>query len=331
MKLQDAIDGFLLDRRPQCSDDTMRWYHQKLGRWRRYLERQGVTDIEQITVGHLRAFLVHLQSAIADEENPRKPPNSEGRTISDLTLHGYAQVVKTFCRWLYLEELLDKDPSARLAMPKVGAYVIKPFSVEHLEAMLDACDTSTPLGFRDYTMIALMADTGLRLGELTRLTLDNFYQVNSQKKSHIKVRGKGKREREIGVSPQVAKLVWKYSRLYRQPRQPEEQRIFLGRYGEPLSKRGIEAIVTRVRIASGITDVRCSPHTFRHTFSTMYLEQGGAIEKLSRELGHSKVHVTEEYIKSLPLSVARQDHEEYSPVRKLRLTSRRRASFEDAC
>jgi hypothetical protein len=63
----------------------------------------------------------------------------------------------------------------------------------------------------------------------------------------------------------------------------------------------------------------------------MYLEQGGAIEKLSRELGHSKVHVTEEYIKSLPLSVARQDHEEYSPVRRLRLTSRRRAAYEDAC
>jgi hypothetical protein len=62
----------------------------------------------------------------------------------------------------------------------------------------------------------------------------------------------------------------------------------------------------------------------------MYLEQGGAIEKLSRELGHSKVHVIEEYIKSLPVSVVHQDHEEFSPVRRLRLTSRRRATYEDA-
>ena len=87
-------------------------------------------------------------------------------------------------------------------------------------------------------------------------------------------------------------------------------------------------MIDRVRRASGVTDVRCSPHTFRHTFSTMYLEQGGAIEKLSRELGHSKVNVTEQYIKSLPLSVARQDHEEYSPIRKLRLMRRRRAADE---
>lgn len=331
MKIQDAIEGFLLDRRPQCSDDTMRWYKQKLGRWRRSVEAQGVTNIEQITVGHLRAFLVELQGVVADEENPRKPTNKEGRTVSDLTVHGYAQVVKTFCRWLYQEELLDKDPSARLAMPKVGKYVIKAFTVEHLEAMLSACNTSKPLGFRDYAMIALMADTGIRLGELIRLTVDNFYQVNAQGKSHIKVLGKGKREREVGVSPQVAKLLWKYLRLHRQPVDPNEKRIFIGRYGQPLGKRGVEDAIERVRDAAGIAgEVRCSPHTFRHTFSTMYLEQGGALEKLSRELGHSKVNVTEQYIKTLPLSVARQDHEEFSPVRRLKALRRPSARGDQA-
>src|SRR5215475_314018 len=133
MKIQDAIEGFLLDRRPKCSDDTMRWYTQKLGRWRRYLNEREVFGIEQITIGHLRAFIVDMQSTIADAENPYKPTNEEGRTISDQTVHGYAQVIKTFCRWLYLEELLDKDPSARLARPKVGSYVIQPFTVDHLE------------------------------------------------------------------------------------------------------------------------------------------------------------------------------------------------------
>jgi site-specific recombinase XerD len=323
MKIQDAIEGFLLDRRPQCSDDTMRWYKQKLGRWRRYMDSVGVTTIEQITVGHLRAFIVEIQQTPADAENPFKPTKEDGSTISDLTVHGYAQVVKTFCRWIYQEELVDKDPSARLAMPKVGKYVIEPFSVEHLEAMLSACDKRTPLGFRDYTMVTLMADTGIRLSELIGLTLDNFYQVNSQGKSHIKVLGKGKREREVGVSPQVAKLLWKYTRMYRQPRNPSDKHIFLGRYGKPMGKRGIEDVISRLREAAGIDDVRCSPHTFRHTFSTMYLEQGGTLEKLSRELGHSKTSVTEQYIKTLPLSVARQDHEEFSPIRRLKIHSRR--------
>src|SRR5262249_53971909 len=158
-----------------------------------------------------------------------------------------------------------------------------------------------------------MADTGIRLGELIRLTIHGFHQVNSQGKSHIKVFGKGKREREIGVSPDVAKLLWKYIRMYRRPTNPAEKCIFIGRYGKPLGKHGVEDAIGRIRDLAGIEGVRCSPHTFRHTFSTMYLEQGGPIERLSRELGHSKVNVTEQYIKSLPLSVARQDHEEYSP------------------
>jgi site-specific recombinase XerD len=323
MKIQDAIEGFLLDRRPQCSDDTMRWYKQKLGRWRRWMDTQGVTEIERITVGHLRVFIVAIQDTPVDVANPYKPAKEDGSKISDLTVHGYAQVVKTFCRWIYQEELVDKDPSAWLAMPKVGKYLIKAFSVEHLEAMLAVCDKRTPLGFRDYTMVALMADTGIRLSELTSLTIDNFYQVNSQGKSHIKVLGKGKREREVGVSPQVAKLLWKYTRLHRHPANPNDKHLFVGRYGRPMSQRGVESIIYRLREAAGIDGVRCSPHTFRHTFSTMYLEQGGTLEKLSRELGHSKTSVTEQYIKTLPLSVARQDHEEYSPIRKLKIHSRR--------
>jgi site-specific recombinase XerD len=86
----------------------------------------------------------------------------------------------------------------------------------------------------------------------------------------------------------------------------------------------IEFMIRRLRDSAGIEDVRCSPHTFRHTFSTKYLEQVGAMEKLSRELGHSKINVTEQYIKTLPLSVARQVHKEFSPIRKLNLTHRRR-------
>jgi site-specific recombinase XerD len=201
MKISDAIEGFLLDRRQaRCSEDTLRWYKQKLGRWQRAMQDLGVEHIEQITIGHLRKFLVDVQETVADAENPHKPTNGEGKKVSDLTVHGYAQVIKTFCKWLYMEELLDKNPSTRLEMPKVGKYVIKTFTVEHLEAMLSECDTSTPLGFRDYVMVALMADTGIRLGEIIRLTADNFYQVNAQGKSHIKVIGKGRKEREVGVS-----------------------------------------------------------------------------------------------------------------------------------
>ena len=79
----------------------------------------------------------------------------------------------------------------------------------------------------------------------------------------------------------------------------------------------------RVTLTAAMSSSVSQVHPFRHTFSTMHLEQGGPIDRLSRELGHSKGNVTEQYIKSLPPSVARQDHEEYSPVRRLKLSAKR--------
>lgn len=67
--------------------------------------------------------------------------------------------------------------------------------------------------------------------------------------------------------------------------------------------------------SAGTTDVRCSPHTF----STIYLEPDGALAKLSRAPGQSKVTTTEQYIKTLPPTVACQDHEDFSPVRQPKL------------
>jgi hypothetical protein len=61
MRIQDTIEGFLLDRRPRCSDDAMRW--------RRYLNERDVFDIEQLTVGHLRAYIVGMQNTVANAEH----------------------------------------------------------------------------------------------------------------------------------------------------------------------------------------------------------------------------------------------------------------------
>ena len=68
-------------------------------------------------------------------------------------MYGYAQALKTFCSWLVAEGLLDKDPSLRLTKPKLGTKVIGSFTTKHLQAMFAACDLSSHLGFRDYTLM----------------------------------------------------------------------------------------------------------------------------------------------------------------------------------
>ena len=88
--------------------------------------------------------------------------------------------------------------------------------------MLDSCDTSTDVGFRDYVILLLTLDTGMRLSELASLKISDIHDT------YVKVYGKGRKEREIGIHPQVSKLIWKYISKYRHPLDENEQALFMG-------------------------------------------------------------------------------------------------------
>jgi integrase/recombinase XerD len=128
----------------------------------------------------------------------------------------------------------------------------------------------------------------------------------------VKVHGKGQKEREIGLHPNVGKLLWKYIQKHRGSYGFESDRVFLGQRG-PLTVDGVEAIFGVIERKSGVTGVRVSPHTLRHTFAKFYLKRGGDLFKLSRELGHSGVQITGNfYLGDFKSSDAREDHDRYS-------------------
>ena len=134
--------------------------------------------------------------------------------------------------------------------------------------------------------------------------------------------GKGRREREVGIHPDVGKLLWKYIHKYRKPKNPDEKILFLGATrstGHPLSSAGVKQMVDRVKKATGIANMRVSPHVFRHTFAKMYLQAGGDIFSLSREMGHSSVQITNVYLQDFTSSDARRHHTTFSPINNVRL------------
>src|SRR5437016_4515597 len=123
---------------------------------------------------------------------------------------GTAKIVGFFS-WCVSEEppLLRKNPATSLKLPKVAKYLIKTLEDHHVEALLAACDIGTPLGFRDHLILWLFLDTGIRLSELCTLTLDRvFIRISSS--PYIKIMGKGRKEREVGLHETTAELLWKY-------------------------------------------------------------------------------------------------------------------------
>ena len=96
------------------------------------------------------------------------------------------------------------------------------------------------------------------------------------------------------------------------------------RSGEPLKIDAVGGLLDRVKKASGIEGVRVSAHTFRHTFAKFYLQRGGEVFKLSREMGHSTVQVTEIYLKDYRSSEARREHVSYSPIAEIDSVGKKR-------
>jgi site-specific recombinase XerD len=319
MELRDAIKGYLLDGQVRgLTPKTLEWYRQKLQHFAAVLaQEQEITQLEAITPIHLRVFVLYMQQTKADENNPVKPTDSE-RVVSPLTVKGYVQVIRGFFTWCIEEELVTTNPALRLKIPKVPDYLITTFTADQLRDMVAVCDMRTHLGFRDYTLMLLLLDTGIRVSELCGLTIEQVHE------DYITVFGKGRKEREVGISPEVRKLLWKYLAQHRRPASPDTREVFLNARGQPLTPNGVEQLLQRVKEQAGIEGVRVSAHTFRHTFARMFLERGGEVYKLSRLMGHTDVKTTERYLKEFTSRAARQQQARFSPVESLDLTKQGR-------
>lgn len=309
MQIRDGIEGFLLDLKARHrSPNTLRHYEHKLRIWSEWMAEQGVTELEAITISQLRGFVLDVEQSSVSRHRADRDEQDDDPKVSDITVFGYSQSIRTFCRWLVAEEILSRNPALRLARPSVAKRHIPSFTRDHLQGMFAICDLHTWQGFRDYTVMLTLLDTGMRASELCGLTLDDIFD------DHLRVIGKGRKEREVGLSPATAKFIWKYCKMWRRTSNPSERHLFLGRRGEPVTPSGVDQMLYRIRDAADIEGVRVSAHTFRHTFARSWLEHGGEIYSLSRLMGHASVQITEVYLRDFQARQARQHHVDYSPL-----------------
>src|SRR5258708_4566499 len=137
MKLEAAIKGFLLDwQLRNRSAKTLYTYGSCLGIVGNWLAEQGLEDVEEVTIHHLRAFLLHTSQRPAGSVNPRRPANKDGKPPSVATLQGYVKVIKVWFHWLVDEEVIGKNPAQRLEKPQGEKRIMVSFSDEHLNQLV---------------------------------------------------------------------------------------------------------------------------------------------------------------------------------------------------
>jgi integrase/recombinase XerD len=160
-------------------------------------------------------------------------------------------------------------------------------------------------------MLLLMLDSGIRVSEAVNIDLGHINLAEG----YIKISGaKGGKERIVPIGSLVQRTLWKYMNNSRcQPLTEKVTRLFLSQKGLPLTRNGIQQMVRRCGSRAGLTGVRCSPHTFRHTFAKNYLLNGGDIFSLQKILGHSSLASVRLYVNLFAGDIKRQ-HQRFSPV-----------------
>jgi integrase/recombinase XerD len=217
--------------------------------------------------------------------------------------------LRAFWNWCVQEEFIAWSPFTKLRIPRAPQKVIATFTQGQLRDLLAAIDISKPVGFRDWAVVLTLLDTGLRAGELAGLTLESV----RLEEGIVKVHGKGNKERIVPIGARVQKAIWKYIQRHRpEPANPLCTNIFLTREGYPLTVNRLETIIENCGRRAGIQGVRCSPHTFRHTFSIWYMRNGGDVFSLQRILGHSSLDIVRLYVNMADTDV-KSCHSKFSP------------------
>ena len=275
---------------PRTIDD----YSQKVGAFVMFCQSQGVKEPKEVMPNHVRVFLLVLRERIQ--------PSS---------VHDYYGCVNRFFNWLVSEGILEQSPMVRMSPPRVPKQVIQPFSQDDIRRMLVVLDEDSFRGYRNKAVVLTFLDTGLRLSELAAIQVSDIDFNNGI----IKVMGKGRKERFVRVGKGAQRAILRYLLL----RKDQQPCLWIGENGEPIKARGIQSLIKRLGKRAGITDARCSPHTFRHTFAVSCLRNGMGEFSLQSLLGHTTLQMTRRYVQTFGVSDALSAHEKASPVDNLRL------------
>jgi integrase/recombinase XerD len=210
-------------------------------------------------------------------------PRSTARQLSSF---------RRFFRYLVREGSLKEDPTAQIAMPKIGRSLPKSLTEDEVEALLAAPAVSDPLGHRDRTMLEVLYATGLRVSELVNL---KHNQVNLNQ-GVIRIVGKGNRERLIPLGEESVRWLAEFVRGPRAEILLERQTdyLFPTRRGDRMTRQAFWHIIKRYARKAGVQK-ELSPHTLRHAFATHLLNHGADLRVVQMLLGHSDLSTTQIY------------------------------------
>jgi integrase/recombinase XerC len=262
-----------------ASPHTCRAYRADLELFAAFLHEQGLpVDVTKIDYLSIRLYLGHLY---------------QGRQTKRTSVKRKLASLRTFFKYLKREGVVEKNPAKMVAIPKGEKTLPHPLSVDEAFRFIDIPDAASPLGSRDRAILEFLYSSGLRVGELTALSLSDL----DLEAGMVRVLGKGNKERMVPIGSKAVEALNLYlthrSELMRNEQSPP-QHLFLNHRGGRLSARSVGRMIKKYLLQAGIVK-ETTPHTFRHSFATHLLDAGADLRGIQELLGHASLSTTQKY------------------------------------
>lgn len=294
MRLWDLYEEWLVAARAEnFSIETIRSKRFRLKSFVQYMEANGLEpDTNTVTPRVIREFIAASRD-----------------TYSPYTVTSNVRVLKTLFRFGVREGLISEDPTTRIPVPKVPTIDYTVFDPSDIDTLLQACDQKTLTGLRDFAIVMLLFDSGIRASELVGMTDDS---VNWER-GLIHVYGKGAKERSVPVSGRTLRAIRRYQNQ-RNKRFDTCQRLFANHRGEVLTRSGLLQMLVRLGKKTGL---HCFTHKMRHSFAVNALRNDAREFDIQDCLGHTTLTMTKRYAKQTIDDLAIR-HKRFSPADRLR-------------
>ena len=211
-------------------------------------------------------------------------PHTQARRIAGL---------RSFFDYLIFESYRKTNPTDLIETPKLGRKLPDVLSIKEIDILMNAIDLGHPQGHRNRAILETLYGSGLRVSELTQLSLSNLFF----KEDMIRVTGKGNKQRLVPMGSHSKKHLELYIHKVRNLQKinlAHQDIVFLNRNGSSLTRQMIFTIIKRLANETSIQK-QIGQHTFRHSFATHLLENGADLRTIKVLMGHESITTTEVY------------------------------------
>lgn len=271
-----SVQQFLRSLRERnASSHTVKAYSGDLQNFCAYVGSRNWNAIDHLTI---RGFLSHLYE----------------RGLSKTSVARSLAAVRSLYKWLAQEGMVDQNPAALVATPKLPKKLPRVPTIEEMNAALDGkMPEAASFPERDRLILELLYGCGIRNSELIGVNLDNI-RLSAEA---ILIRGKGKKERYVPFGDSVKSALLAYLPIRQQKLaacKKNTHALLINFRGHRLTTRSVGRVIKKIAIAKGLPpDVH--PHTLRHAFGTHLLEEGADLRAIQEMLGHERLSTTQRY------------------------------------